>query len=89
MTKIYGANMHSPLKVLVDHLYVMPMRIFFDVCSIYNNLHTIIDSSDMEQKLKRTNVGLGYVPESLMTASLHYFNYIDLLIPSPHIPDFH
>jgi hypothetical protein len=88
-TKIYSSNIHSPLKVLVDHLYIMPMTIFFDILSIYKILHNIIDSSSMEEIFKKNNIGLGYVPESLMTASLHYFNYIDLLVLSPHIPNFH
>jgi hypothetical protein len=89
LSKIYGANMHSPRKLLVDHLYIMPMSIFFHACSIYSILNIIINSSEVEESLELSGERFVFVPESLMTASLHYFNFIDLLVLSPHIPNFH
>lgn len=56
VTNIYGA-LHCPGKALIDHLYMMPMRIFFDVCSIYHILHTIIDNSEIEQQLQVSGEG--------------------------------
>lgn len=88
LTKIYGANMHSPRKLLIDHLYAMPMHIFFKVCSIYHILDEIIDSSEIEVQLKSTGEAFPFITEALMTASLHYFNCIDLLVLTPMIPNF-
>jgi hypothetical protein len=87
--KIYCANMHSPRRVLIENIYILTMSIFFEVCSIYKNLKSIINSREIEQKLQACGEYLHFVPETLMTASLHYFNYIDLLVLSPNIPDFH
>jgi hypothetical protein len=88
VTMIYGANMHSPRKILIDHLYVMPMHIFFDVCSIYHILHKIIDNSEIEQQLQVSGERFSFITETLITCALYYFNYIDNLVLTPMIPNF-
>jgi len=80
-TKIYGA-LNSPGKALIDQFYLMPMHLFFNVCSIYTILDKILDKAEV------TNFGVRFCPESLITASLHYFDCMDLLIMTGDIPWF-
>lgn len=76
----YLSNVYYPRKIIADNLLIMPTNVFLTWFNIYENMGKVLNSQEVEERVKSYGETLYINPEEILFANylLHYKNIDNL-----------
>jgi len=68
--KLYVSSIHRPRYVIPDNFLIMPPEVYTKFCNLHQNYKVIINSDEIEAKMKSVNENLVFNSEDILLASL-------------------
>lgn len=68
--KLYVSSIHRPRYIIPDNFLIMPPEVYTKFCNLHENYKVIINSDEIEDKMKSVNEKLLFNSEEILLASL-------------------